>query len=203
MFKGLEVMDKSWFNAMKSEMDKEYFQKLSKFVSQKRDAETVYPTVQNVFRWTSKSLSRIKVSSEFLWPIKYGFILGGYPWTGSISRTEPSSWIIVFCSATNSTTTKFEKHVQRTYSRWKCSVIYTSSKSRRSQFMGRPRCTHAQCSFDRFSFFSIWSLCLNNFLVTKSKANSHKGQGWEKFTDSGRFLKFSQLFFKKYHRTIS
>jgi len=61
MFKGLEVMDKSWFNAMKSEMDKEYFQKLSKFVSQKRDAETVYPTVQNVFRWTSKSLDKIKV----------------------------------------------------------------------------------------------------------------------------------------------
>ena len=64
MFKGLEVMDKSWFNAMKPELDKEYFQKLSKFVSQKRDAETVYPTVQNVFRWTSKSLSKIKVSSE-------------------------------------------------------------------------------------------------------------------------------------------
>ena len=66
MFKGLEVMDKSSFNAMKSEMDKEYFQKLSKFVSQKRDAETVYPTVENVFRWTSKSLSKIKVSTKFL-----------------------------------------------------------------------------------------------------------------------------------------
>ena len=66
MFKGLEVIDKSWFNAMKPEMDKEYFQKLSKFVLQKRDAETVYPTVENVFRWTSKSLSKIKVLTKFL-----------------------------------------------------------------------------------------------------------------------------------------
>ena len=61
MFKGLDVMDKSWFNAMKSEMDKQYFQKLAKFVSEKRGAETVYPKVENVFRWTSKSLSKIKV----------------------------------------------------------------------------------------------------------------------------------------------
>ena len=34
--------------------------------------------------------------------------------------------------------------------------------------------------------------------MTKSKANSHKGQGWEKFTDSGRFSKFSQIFLKKF-----
>ena len=61
MFKGLDVMDKSWFNAMKSEMDKEYFRKLAQFVSEKRGAETVYPKVENVFRWTSKSLSKIKV----------------------------------------------------------------------------------------------------------------------------------------------
>ena len=103
----------------------------------------------------NKGFNKIFMMVHNLWVIKMVFILGGDSWTGSISRTEPSSWIIVFCVATNSATTKFEKYVQRTYSRWKCSIIHTCSKSRRSQFMGRPRCSHAQCSFDRFNFLLI------------------------------------------------
>ena len=44
-------------------------------------------------------------------------------------------------------------------------------------------------------FFFLLAHYSYNFLVTKSKANSHKGQGWEQFTDSGRFSKFSQKLF--------
>ena len=47
-------------------------------------------------------------------------------------------------------------------------------------------------------FFVEQSFIINIIIkVTKSKANSHKGQGWEKFTDSGRFFEILSVF---YHR---
>jgi len=153
MFKGLEVMDKSWFNAMKSEMDKEYFQKLSKFVSQKRDAETVYPTVQNVFRWTSKSLSKIKV-----------VILGQDPYHGPNQAHGLSFSVLRPTPPPPSLKNMFKELIQDE---------------------NVPAFTRVPNHGDLSSWADQGVLMLNAVLtVTKSKANSHKGQGWEQFTDS-------------------
>jgi len=166
MFKGLEVMDKSWFNAMKPEMDKEYFQKLSKFVSQKRDAETVYPTVENVFRWTSKSLSKIKV-----------VILGQDPYHGPNQAHGLSFSVLRPTPPPPSLKNMFKELIQDE---------------------NVPSFTRVPNHGDLSSWADQGVLMLNAVLtVTKSKANSHKGQGWEKFTDSGRFSKFTQFFLKE------
>ena len=49
-------------------------------------------------------------------------------------------------------------------------------------------------------FFVEQSFIINIIIkVTKSKANSHKGQGWEKFTDSGRFFEILSVFLPSGH----
>ena len=53
----------SWFRALKDEMKKSSFEKLSTFVKQKRKEGTVYPSPENVFSWTKRPLNEIKVSS--------------------------------------------------------------------------------------------------------------------------------------------
>ena len=53
----------SWFRALKDEMKKSSFEKLSTFVKQKRKEGTVYPAPENVFSWTKRPLNEIKVSS--------------------------------------------------------------------------------------------------------------------------------------------
>jgi len=152
MFKGLEVMDKSWFNAMKSEMDKEYFQKLAKFVSEKRNAETVYPKVENVFRWTTKCLSKIKV-----------VILGQDPYHGPNQAHGLSFSVLRPTPPPPSLKNMFKELIQDE---------------------NVPLFTRVPNHGDLSSWAEQGVLMLNAVLtVTKSKANSHKGQGWEKFTD--------------------
>jgi len=153
MFKGLEIMDKSWFNALQPEMDKEYFKKLSKFVSDKRNIETVYPTVENVFRWTVKSLNKIKV-----------VILGQDPYHGPNQAHGLSFSVLRPTRPPPSLKNMFKELIQDE---------------------NVPLFTREPDHGDLSTWAQQGVLMLNAVLtVTKAKANSHKGQGWEKFTDS-------------------
>lgn len=52
----------SWFAALEPEFSKEYFRKLSKFLSEERSKYTVYPPPENVFTWTRCcDINKVKV----------------------------------------------------------------------------------------------------------------------------------------------
>lgn len=53
---------KSWYRALEAEFNKPYFTKLSEFLKNERDIALVYPPVEEVFSWTTKTdINEIKV----------------------------------------------------------------------------------------------------------------------------------------------
>jgi len=61
LFSGLSVMHKTWFDALHGELKKKSFTKLAEFVKEQRKKGTVFPAPDNVFSWTRRPLSEIKV----------------------------------------------------------------------------------------------------------------------------------------------
>ena len=52
----------SWFSALQSVMEKDWFRKLSDYLVQERQSQTVYPSPSEVWSWTSRvSISEVKV----------------------------------------------------------------------------------------------------------------------------------------------
>ena len=52
----------SWFSALQSVMEKDWFRKLSDYLVQERRSQTVYPSPSEVWSWTSRvSISEVKV----------------------------------------------------------------------------------------------------------------------------------------------
>lgn len=49
---GLATMGESWFSALRSEFQKEYFGKLANFVLAERSSGKIYPPIDDVFSWT-------------------------------------------------------------------------------------------------------------------------------------------------------
>lgn len=48
-------MGKSWYEALESQFDQDYFRKLSDYVVKERASQTIYPSPEEVWSWTTKT----------------------------------------------------------------------------------------------------------------------------------------------------
>lgn len=146
-----ENIGHSWFRALQKEFEKPYFKKLSQFVQEERQRETVFPPADKVYSWTHyHEIRETRV-----------VILGQDPYHGpnqahglcfSVQRgvSVPPSLINIY-------------------------------KELENDIPGFKSPNHGEL----IGWAKQGVLMLNTCLtVRKNQANSHRGKGWESFTDS-------------------
>lgn len=152
-------MHESWKTFLDDEFEKPYFKELAKFLHNAYSIKTIYPPKQKVFRAFSTDLNQIKV-----------VILGQDPY-----HTPGAAHGLAFSVPSGQPIPPSLKNI---YKEIEDEFIQTITKSEYWEMKKR----HESGDLTRWQKQGV--LLLNNVLTVEAHlAGSHRGQGWETFTE--------------------